>query len=344
MRLTIKGLHTVKAKGRVYIYAWRGGPRLHATPGTPAFLAELAATAPAPFRVDRTIIRGLIALWRSSEAWEAMSEGTRRNWSPWLDKIEVAFGEKPVASFDLPGCVPHIAKWRAAYSKTPRTADMAVQAFSRLFRFAQEEGLLKDNPCSKVPRLYKGDRSDLIWTADDLAELHKVAASPIYLAATLAALTGLRKSDLLRLSWSHVSANAIEIATGKSGGRKTTLIPIYGELRAALDAIPKRSTLVLTTTTGRAWGSGFNAAWNKAKIKAGLERLHFHDLRGTAATRFYLGGLSIRVIAEIMTWSEDRVSRLLDKYVKRDELILASIRTLDENEKSLSAVKPAVKP
>ena len=27
--------------------------------------------------------------------------------------------------------------------------------------------------------------------------------------------------------------------------------------------------------------------------------LHFHDLRGTAATRFYIAGLSKRVIAEI---------------------------------------------
>ena len=37
--------------------------------------------------------------------------------------------------------------------------------------------------------------------------------------------------------------------------------------------------------------------------------LHFHDLRGTAATKFYIAGLSIRVIAEILAWSEDQVEQ-----------------------------------
>jgi hypothetical protein len=31
----VKGLHTVRARGREYTYAWRGGPRIHGKPGTP---------------------------------------------------------------------------------------------------------------------------------------------------------------------------------------------------------------------------------------------------------------------------------------------------------------------
>ncbi len=33
--------------------------------------------------------------------------------------------------------------------------------------------------------------------------------------------------------------------------------------------------------------------------------LHFHDLRGTAATKFYLARLELRSIAEILGWEED---------------------------------------
>lgn len=32
----LKGLHTVKAKGKFYYYAWRGGPAIKGEPGTPA--------------------------------------------------------------------------------------------------------------------------------------------------------------------------------------------------------------------------------------------------------------------------------------------------------------------
>jgi integrase len=58
--------------------------------------------------------------------------------------------------------------------------------------------------------------------------------------------------------------------------------------------------------------------------------LHFHDLRGTAATRFYLAGLSKRVIAEILAWSEDQVERIIHRYVDRAAATKAAIRQLNE--------------
>jgi integrase len=43
--------------------------------------------------------------------------------------------------------------------------------------------------------------------------------------------------------------------------------------------------------------------------------LHFHDLRGTAATRFYTAGLSVRVIAEVMGWEEEYVQKIAGTWV-----------------------------
>ena len=64
-----------------------------------------------------------------------------------------------------------------------------------------------------------------------------------------------------------------------------------------------------------------SALSNQAKIDAGLQHLHFHDLRGTAATRFYIAGLSERVIAEIMGWEEASVATIIRKYVDRSAAI-----------------------
>jgi hypothetical protein len=36
----VKGIAKVTAKGRVYWYAWRGGPRLHGEEGSPEFWAS----------------------------------------------------------------------------------------------------------------------------------------------------------------------------------------------------------------------------------------------------------------------------------------------------------------
>jgi integrase len=58
--------------------------------------------------------------------------------------------------------------------------------------------------------------------------------------------------------------------------------------------------------------------------------LHFHDLRGTAATHFYIAGLSIRVIAEILAWSEAQVEKIIRRYVARHAATRAAIAQLNE--------------
>lgn len=128
---------------------------------------------------------------------------------------------------------------------------------------------------------------------------------------------------------------SIEIATGKSGGRRTTIIPLYSELRAYLATLKKRALTVLVNTEGQPWKTGFGSSWGHAMRplkQAGCD-LHFHDLRGTAATRFYLGGLSIRQIAEAMAWSEGDVEPLINRYVKRDEVLLEMIARMDREHK-----------
>jgi integrase len=130
-----------------------------------------------------------------------------------------------------------------------------------------------------------------------------------------------------------VGEDAITFATGKSRGHREAIIPLYDQLRDVLARIPKRSPTILTNRRGRPWRpNGFGTAFNRAKIVAGMKDrgLHFHDLRGTAATNFYIAGLSIRVIAEILAWSEDQVERIIRRYVGRSAATREIIRQLNE--------------
>src|SRR5262249_6504886 len=57
------------------------------------------------------------------------------------------------------------------------------------------------------------------------------------------------------------------------------------------------------------------------------------DLRGTAATKFYIAGLPIRMIAEILAWSEDQVGRIIRRYIARAAATKEAIRQLNEASK-----------
>jgi integrase len=337
-RVNLKGIAKVTAKGRTYWYAWRGGPRLRGEPGSPEFVASYREAHESLRAPDTSRFRSLVVLYKASGEYEKLSISTKRNWAPWLDRISDYFGDLQVAQFDRPEKVrPVIRQWRNRWADRPRTADYGMQVLSRVLSYAVDPlGKIAGNPCEGIKQLYSGDRSEIIWTEADIAQLKSACAPEIAYAVDLAAHTGLRLGDLLRMSWSHVGDDAIAITTGKSRHRREALVPLYGALREVLERIPRRSTTILTNQRHRPWkANGFGTAFNRAKIKAGMtERdLHFHDLRGTAATRFYVAGLSERIIAEIMGWEEEHVAKIIRRYVDRTAATKAIIRQLNQAEK-----------
>jgi integrase len=272
-----------------------------------------------------------VALYKASPAYEAVAASTKTHRGPWLDRIAKHFGGLSIAAFDNPKVRKIILQWRAKYAATPRAADMGMQVLSRVCSHGVESGALAVNPCEGIKALYSADRSAIIWTEADIARIKAAGSPEVGYAVDLGATTGLRRGALLRLSWSHIGDLAIEMPP-LPGHKKTGIVPLYGELRAVLAGIPKRATTVLTNSNGTPWtGDGFGSMITKAKKKAGIgSELHFHDLRGTAATTFYVAGLSTRVIAEILGWSETSVEGIIRRYVGRSAAMQAVIKQLDE--------------
>jgi integrase len=197
-------------------------------------------------------------------------------------------------------------------------------------------GKIAGNPCDGIKRLYKGDRSEIIWTDADMSEFKAACSHEVAHAVDLAAYTGLRLGDLIRLAWSHIGDDAIVLPTGKSRHKREAMIPRYDDLRAVLSRIPKRSTTILTSARRKpGTASGLSTAVQRAKAAAKWDErdLHFHDLRGTAATKFYIGGLGVRVIAEVMAWEEETVEKIIRRYVGRQAATKALIAQLNEARK-----------
>jgi integrase len=334
VRVDLKGIVKVRSKSKVYYYAWRNGPRLRGDPGSPEFMASYNEAIEGRRATDASRFRSLVVLYKASGDYKKLADSTKRNWSSWLDRISDHFGALRIAQFDRPDKIrPIIRRWRNQWADKPRTADYGLQVLSRVLSFAVDPlGRIAGNPCEGIKQLYTANRSEIIWTGGDIAQLKKTCSADVGHAVDLAAHTGLRLGDLLRLSWSHVGEDAITISTGKSKHRRTAIIPLYDDLRGVLNGIPKRATTVLSNVRRRPWtANGFGTAFNRAKIAAGMaERdLHFHDLRGTAVTKFYVAGVPERVIAEIMAWEEDHVAKIIRRYVDRAAATKALIHQIN---------------
>ncbi|TAV46900.1 hypothetical protein ELI30_00930 [Rhizobium leguminosarum] len=103
---------------------------------------------------------------------------------------------------------------------------------------------------------------------------------------------------------------------------------------------PRRMPLVLLATVRASHSASFHRLTRTAHDRQSgrMVNLDFHDLRGTAATKFHTVVLPERVIAEIMGWSEDEVRGIIRRYVDRNAATRAMIAQIN------AGVKLPVKP
>jgi integrase len=156
------------------------------------------------------------------------------------------------------------------------------------------------------------------WTEGALQRA--MAGLPAHLsrAIALAVNTGLRRGDLVALTWASVDWRAGVIrwrtSKGKRYGREA-IVDITPELRATLERCEIGGPAVLTTMRGRPW----TACGLHNSLSAELDRLgvpyRLHGLRRLAASRLSAQGMSNGQIARRLGWSEGEVARMLATYV-----------------------------
>ena len=190
---------------------------------------------------------------------------------------------------------------------------------SALLQWALRYGYITKNAARGIEAIHRANRSDIIWTEDELRLLLGAATPECARAITVATYTGLRLGDLIGLTWVEIDfdVGVIERATNKSRGRTLATPTLLPEARAALERAPRIAANALTSGLGRPWTqSGLGNAFRDARNSIGVNK-RFHDLRGTAATRFASAGFSAQQIAAFMGWEEGRVEAILKRYVSK---------------------------
>jgi len=325
MRVRLKGINSIRKRladgsWRTYHYAWKGGPPLRGEPGTPEFVAcynEAVAKKVAP---STSVLLALLFRFQESAEFQfGLTPRTQRDYIKQIKRIEREFGDFPIKALDDPRSKAVFLEWRDRLAKTSlRQADYAYATLARILSWAQDRGLIVKNPCLKGGRLYHGSRVHKIWNDEDVARFMRTAPSYLRLAMLLAVNTGQRQGDLLKLPWSSYDGKVIKLRQRKTGVYVS--IPVAAALKAALDAAPRRSPIMLTNSEGGPWSEGgFQSAWARAATRAGIRGLTFHDLRGTAVVTLARAGCNEVEIYSITGHKPGDVRAILTAhYLPRD--------------------------
>lgn len=345
------GLHIVSKRKagkplRWYVYAWRGGPLIHRAEGPrPRITAEItdaAAEARKAGRAEKgkgSNLAALIEAFRAAPEFTKLARSTQTSHNTWLTRIGEEFGDAPLAAFEDRRVRADVLDWRDRWADKPRSADAAMQTFSRLISWGFDRGRLSTNVIKGVGQLYDANRSDVIWEAIDFERIAAVASVEVNEGVALAAFTGLRRGDLIKLPWDAIGEHAIVWKTNKSRGRNLATIPLLPETKALLQRIrdrheaemagrpeAKRRPLPETVLANSRWqpwtATGFGSRFDDAKKAAGITK-HLHDLRGTFVTRCCIAGLNDREISDIVGWNTKDVAAIRAKYADQARVVIA---------------------
>lgn len=322
-----KGVHRVRRKlanGRLRynFYAWRGGPGFWLDevpePKDPDFHLAYAEAIGRP-EPKRLMTPRLVDDFLSSAA-RAKAPRSLADQRKWLLRFAAHFHDAPAMIFEERGSRGEVNKWRAQWSHSPKQHDLAGTHAVRVLNWAVEEGLLSEHHCHKLPRLYRVDRSEVVWTPADREAIDAKAPAWVSRLLCVACETGLRPGDLTKLTRGAVEqtpqGRRLRVRTNKRG--RLAHIPITPALAAVIDATPEDRMLLLTNASGGPLTEHrASEGLRQWRDKCGLNRdLRLQDCRGTAATRLLNAGLSLSQIASHMGWSLRHAASVIEHYAR----------------------------
>ena len=194
----------------------------------------------------------------------------------------------------------------------PSSLKRSLVPIHNLYELAKTEwGLpIQDNPVSKLNlkgsdtkrerRLQEGEWQRLLEAGGGFR-------NPLLLSIIkFAVATGLRRGEMLAAHWGHIDRErrSLLIPLTKNGHARS--FPLTIDCLNLLECVPRTTERIFPVS-----GNAVRLAWERLRRRAGIEDLHFHDLRHEAISRFFEKGLTV---PEVALLSGHRDVRMLLRY------------------------------
>jgi integrase len=211
--------------------------------------------------------------------------------------------------------------------RAPATVVRYMAALSHAFTIAVNEwGWLEDSPMRKVkkPALPRGrvrflsdDETDSNGESIDGERTRLLKAcqasdnSYLYTVVVLALSTGMRRGEIMGLTWDDVDLHQGRITLYETKNGEIRVVPLVGKALELLKEYSKvrnlKTSLLFPGKPIRSEGGevtyrpiDLRAPWLTALKKAKIEDFRFHDLRHSAASYLAMNGASLAELAEVL--------------------------------------------
>jgi len=290
-----------------YVYAKKGAlyfqrrgwdtTRIAAEPHTPEFAREYAILlgGSKPTYAGQATFQALVVSYVKSRKYTDLAPRTRSDYATVLEWVKAKLGPLPVDKMQR----KDVIRAQAANAETVRFANYIVQIIRILMEHAIDLGWRIDNPAKGVSLLKSGRAPREAWPVDLIGAYRGTATGRALLIFELCIGTGQRIGDVLRMGWSDIEGDGINVRQGKTGAR--LWVPLTPRLRAVLATTPR---IGLTLC---AWGpAGKPTKYRTAadlvmavRVAIGADAYDLHSLRYATAAELAALGCSDELIMSV---------------------------------------------
>jgi len=303
--------------------------------------AELVAELQSGTSVDPSKITVVEFLDRFDRDWAALhvSARSRDRYRFALDHVRRHLGNRMLQKVQ-PADIAALYASLTREGLAPRTTRMVHTALHRALGQAKNWGILRDNPAdiAKPPKA-PSKETPMLQPSEAVGLLDRLRGQPLYLIASLALGTGMRRNELLGLRWGDVDLDAgrltieqaleqtatygIRIKAPKTKhGRRTISLPAHlvAELRQhwreqqeqrlgmGLGKAPDSAPVFATADGGHVSPNAITKAWPVAMAAIGMPAVTLHSLRHTHASMLINAGLDILTISRRLGHSSPTIT------------------------------------
>ena len=200
-----------------------------------------------------------------------------------------------------------IERFRASRLKkgnSKSTVNRYIQLMGKMLNLAVEEGYLEKNPARKVkPFSEKDTQKERILTEAEEEKLKENSSPNLKPIITHALNTGMRRAEILGLTWNQVDLEARMIKVERTKSGRVRYIPINDDLFKQflkLKSDNGESPFVFLNPETKQPFLDMKTPFKRACRISGIEGMRFHDLRHTFASRLVANGIDIETVRDLL--------------------------------------------
>lgn len=171
----------------------------------------------------------------------------------------------------------------------PATINRSLACAKKGLALAWRQRLIPENYGLRIQNVSVDNKREVFLTVKKVQRIAQECSPQVQAAIWIALLTGARRGEIFKIRKQHIGKDTITLPSSHTKTLRTRVIPIVPALRPWLPYLPLEITV-----------HGVKSAWRRARVRACMNNVNFHDLRHSCASIMLGLGVDLYTISKIL--------------------------------------------